>query len=232
MKETTMRIILMLLCLIFTNVVWAHKPGPDIIRESPICKSHIVQKTSASGNTFGARFWTDGKMIAPMLPDRPWLVKCPQCGALFWIDEAKEIGKQNPWDKHKVWPKAQKVNLPNEMEILNLIASAKLSLKKELYARRQAWWLANDTVRMNAKPTFKFTAAQEDNLNALAKLLDENEPNQRIMKAEIFREIGKFLDCIKLLNKPFNKNHHTEVAALIKKLAAQKLKIVHEITNN
>jgi hypothetical protein len=33
----------------------------------------MAQRTLASGNTIGARFWTDGKMEAPMLPDQPAL---------------------------------------------------------------------------------------------------------------------------------------------------------------
>lgn len=81
-----------LLVLLAVIKVWAFFPGPDIIRECPKCKMHVVQETTMSGNTMHAKFWTDGKMVAPMLPDRPNLVKCPKCGTLFWLDDAKELG--------------------------------------------------------------------------------------------------------------------------------------------
>jgi hypothetical protein len=67
-------------------------PGPTLIRRCSLCLKLFLQETISSGNTFGASWWTDGKMEAPMLPDEPWLVKCPHCGALLWIDEQEEVG--------------------------------------------------------------------------------------------------------------------------------------------
>jgi len=67
-------------------------PGPTIIRRCSACTKLIEQFTLNSGNTIGARFWTDGKRDAPMLPDELWLVKCQQSGALVWIDEQEQVG--------------------------------------------------------------------------------------------------------------------------------------------
>lgn len=33
-------------------------PGESIVRRCPSCEGSIRQRTLASGNTFGARFWT------------------------------------------------------------------------------------------------------------------------------------------------------------------------------
>ena len=209
---------------------WAYKPGPDIIRECPKCKTHLEQHSTMSGNTIGARLWTDGKMVAPMLPDRPWLLKCPKCQSVFWIDDAKELGRQYPWDKDKKWPKAVEPVFPTEKDYLNVVQDDKLSDKKELYARRRAWWLANDTVRTNTDATITFSRAQADNLQKLAALLDEQDSDQRIMKAELFRELGQFDACIKLLSFPFKNERRAEVAAFIRQLAEQKVQAVREIT--
>ena len=35
-------------------------------------------------------------------------------------------------------------------------------------------------------------------------MLDETEPNQRILKAEIARELGEFDECLRLLSHPFD----------------------------
>lgn len=66
-------------------------PGPTAIRRCSACSKLIAERTIMSGNTFGARRWTDGKLNAPMLPEQPWLVKCPHCFALVWIDEQEEV---------------------------------------------------------------------------------------------------------------------------------------------
>jgi len=65
--------------------------------KAPGCQKPVKFSTIASGNTFGAVYWTDGKREAPMLPDDPWLRKSPTEGVLFWSDECEEIGSIGRW---------------------------------------------------------------------------------------------------------------------------------------
>ena len=46
-------------------------PGPTLIIACPACKAEHLLPTLASGNTLGARYWTDGYCEAPMLPEIP-----------------------------------------------------------------------------------------------------------------------------------------------------------------
>ena len=57
----------------------------------------------ASGNTFGAKFWPDGKMDAPMMPDYPAYVGCPHCEANFWVDDSKVV-KSFGYDEEREIP--------------------------------------------------------------------------------------------------------------------------------
>jgi len=72
-------------------------PGPTVIILCPICGHQGKKKTLISGNTFGAELWSDGKQIAPMLPEYPWLVKCKKCGKFFHTEEKLATRKLN-WD--------------------------------------------------------------------------------------------------------------------------------------
>ena len=218
-----------LMTLLCGMAALAYMPGPDIIRECPKCRTVLEQTTMMSGNTFGARFWTDGKVVASMLPDRPWLVKCPKCDTLFWIDEAKQLGEQRRWAKDKNWPNAIQPGHPTEAEFLSLLGSAELPEKKELYLRRRAWWAANDAARTNDTGTASWSPAQRANLQALANLLDERDSDQRITKAEVLRELKRFDDCIRLLTQPFDTERQAEVAAFIKGMAELKSWTVKEI---
>jgi hypothetical protein len=229
MNLKTLPSVAVLMTLLWNTTTFGYKPGPDIIRECPKCKTALEHTTMMSGNTFGARFWTDGKMIAPMLPDRPWLVKCPKCTALFWLDEAKKLGEQRRWDEDKQWPNAVEPSLPTEDDYLRFLGDNNVPKKKELYLRRRVWWATNDAARTNETASVVLSATQEANLEALAKLLNEKDPDQRITKAEILRELRKFDDCISLLTKPFEEEHHAQVAAVIKGLAEQKSWMVKEI---
>jgi hypothetical protein len=55
-------------------------PGPDNVIECPNCKAFGWYPTLLSGNTFGARRWTDSRMVAPMLPRPPAVTKGDECG--------------------------------------------------------------------------------------------------------------------------------------------------------
>ena len=56
-------------------------------------------------------------------------------------------------------------------------------------------------------------------------MLDEKEPNQRILKAEIARKLGEFDECLGLLSHPFDERYGRAVG-FIKKLAEEKVRVV------
>lgn len=229
MKYFRNTLYLIAIIAVFGTITWAFQPGPDIIRECPKCKIKLEQHTTMSGNTFGATFWTDGKMLARGLPDRPWLIKCPKCKSLLWIDELEKLGEQGSWEKDKKWTDTVNPELPLEEEYLGILNENKLSDKKKLYAHRRAWWLANDAYRSGKVKNATFSESQKTNLKKLANLLNEENPDQRIMKAEVFRELGQFDDCIKLLSLSFENKRHAKIADFIRILAEQKVSIVREI---
>lgn len=73
-------------------------PGPDIIYKCPKCENLIKNHSLLSGNTIGACHYSDGKMIAMMLPEYPYITKCEKCNTIFWLEEKYEVGTCNAWD--------------------------------------------------------------------------------------------------------------------------------------
>ena len=55
----------------------------------PRCGATLYQRQLWSGNTLGARYYSDRKREAPMLPSFPSFSKCPKCGELFWVRDLK-----------------------------------------------------------------------------------------------------------------------------------------------
>ena len=49
-----------------------------------------------SGNTFGARYWSDLKMQAPMLPQISPVQKCPHCGKYYLHYKQKSEDGERP----------------------------------------------------------------------------------------------------------------------------------------
>ena len=93
--------------------------------------------------------------------------------------------------------------------------------------RVSAWRSANDAWRRVPNATSAFSKEQTQNLHALSAMLDETEPNQRILKAEIAREMGEFEKCLRLLSHPFDKGYDHAVG-FIRKLAEEKTRVVRQ----
>jgi hypothetical protein len=73
-------------------------PGKDRIIQCPYCEQQFRQQTLMSGNTFGAKIWTDGKQEAPMLPEAIVLSFCDKYNQYFWVEEAELIDEIDPWE--------------------------------------------------------------------------------------------------------------------------------------
>jgi hypothetical protein len=230
MKNLFALVLSLLVGWISAGSVMAMTPGPIIIHECPHCQAPLCEFTLGSGNTIGARYWSDDKMDAPMLPEFPWLVKCPKCKGAFWIDEAKKLGEEGLGAMpQKKWGNAPATLAADAADMQTMLAKSKLSKAKEVYLRKHLWWQANDKARCDVKVVVKFTPEQQKNLQTLASLMDEKNEPERILKAEIFRELGDFDHCTALLAKPFITEGREEWAACLRKLAAQKVKGVREI---
>lgn len=198
----------------------AFVPGSNGIRECPGCKTKIIEKTMLSGNTFGARYWTDGKREAPMLPDYPALVKCPKCSLLFWIDDTKEIGEFSAFGDTTV-PGVIDYLVPTVKDFYDFLEKGHLNDERECYIRVRAWWQFNDLRRhADSLAPAEMPATMVPNLEALAKLMDESIETDRLMKAEIYRETSRFTDCLGLLEHTFDKRYDL-AATLIRNFAEQ-----------
>src|ERR1035437_3164434 len=80
-------------------------PSPILIIPCPVCNFIGKKRTLIGGNTFGAQLWSDGKKIAPMLPEYPYLVRCKKCGSFFYTREKDAIGKYSWSDRENdKWP--------------------------------------------------------------------------------------------------------------------------------
>jgi hypothetical protein len=215
-------LLLLLAACLAVSRASALTPGPTIVRECPSCTNQVSQFTIGSGNTMGATWWTDGKMEAPMLPFMPALVKCPHCKHLLWLEDAKKLGQLNLWSSTNAWPKARDVVKPDEQDYLAAAKVPKLNRQRELYARQQAWWLANDPLRRKSGASVTWSGARAENLDRLFVLFNEADECELQQKAEIARERGQFEQCLKLLTREFSTTHRTEAAGLLRRLAGEK----------
>jgi hypothetical protein len=173
--------------------------------------------TIASGNTFGATFWTDFKCNAPMMPADPWLKKHPVENVLFWSDDYELIESIDPFElmerqhsemmnrgswENRHLPKAIEIpyaEYPDEADYFFALKSGMADSKDKLCEiRMNLWWAGNDAIRKGEVDDL--SKEHLENLVSIIALFDEDTPPHRLIRAEAFREQGLFKEALVLLN--------------------------------
>mgnify|MGYP000980930290 CR=1 FL=1 len=187
------------------------KRGPNYIYKCPNCYNLIQNKSLLSGNTLGGKFYSDGRIIAPMLPDIPFLTKCYKCNTIFWLK--KPIGGYEMGDKSNLsWYNADQAEF---LEIDDYFRALQIGIaqnkEEEILIRKQIWYAYNDRVRLGKEQFVNENDEKmwRENCQKLILLLDQSDIRQKIMIAELKRNLADFNGCLetikKVNDKRFNK---------------------------
>lgn len=177
--------------------------GPNYVYKCPNCGNLLVQGSLISGNTFGATIYSDGKTIAPMLQEFPNLTKCKKCETILWLSKLKEIGiyEWNSVENLKLQHADRAEFLEIEDYYIALNKGIAENHDEELMIRQQIWWAYNDKIRQGQKIFIdeKDELRWKENVEKLRTLFDPSDINQKIMIAEINRNLGDFESCIGII---------------------------------
>lgn len=186
-------------------------PGPTLTYSCPVCDGCFSISTIASGNTVGAKFRSDGKMDAPMLPCTPPLLGCPHCRTLIQASTLKPVAEGAPdaflADGNREEAAQNEYGLPlgylpvTVDQCINYINQAVSQIDDEAGLRIYAWHLINDA--RIAADEFKLDAAATHNLVTLLSLLKSASEEEVLTKVEILRELGRFPEAAIMLDQDF-----------------------------
>jgi len=101
------------------------------------------------------------------------------------------------------------------------------SREREMELRRQFWWALNDARRL-LRPGWKiatenaWTEEERAELETFVGMLDESDDIERLTKAELYRELGRFEDALYLLAFPFPEQL-MGAASQLRELASQRV---------
>lgn len=214
--------------------------GPDKVIECPNCGSLSRVFTLISGNTFGARNWSDGKSIAPMLPEPPRVTRCATGSHLFWVSDAKVVGEIKPFgnpgsDVEPEWIEAPQIEELSFQEYLEAIdVGLARNTEEEELLRILAWWRENDAHRdvpdESAQDQPSRSPESEGNLRRLLELLGDEPWHRRLLKSEIYRELGEFDDALSML-KNLPSDAPREVVDRLRNLAMERNRNLIEFKN-
>jgi len=150
-------------------------PGPKQIIACAHCGALEYYTTLRSGNTFGAKLYSDGKQIAPMLPQTPPYIECHACHKTYWLKDAAKVGTL-PWSSSRddkgesSWAEAPRIQSPCEKKFYEAIErlGADGSAKDLRQLRILAWHKRNDAYRKAPKAHVNLTPLARKNMENLS----------------------------------------------------------------
>jgi len=172
-------------------------------------------------------YWTDGKSqdewgVLDSITTK--LVQCPHCQTCLWIDEQERVGSveygssEEVLKSNKAYNSSESYCIPNLCDYLQELAESNIDSTKEKYLRLRAWWAGNDKRRYVHVEQRDLSAAEEENLKIFYKTLDPCRDEDRIMMAEIKRELSEFDDVEAIIMKPFSDISFQATVMIIKEL--------------
>lgn len=186
-------------------------PGPQLFYKCPHCGNYLTNSSLRSGNTIDATVYSDGRMFALMLPEFPDLTKCKECENYLWLSKLQSI----EYPLSDLDFTFQNINLAkfsiqdiNNAEFLSIdeyINALELNLAEnnedEYYIRNKILWGFNDRLR---KSEAHFNSDSdiknwESNIERLLLILDIEVIEQKLLIAELNRNLGNFETCLKII---------------------------------
>ena len=163
-------------------------PANATLLRCPHCgaKKEVIQLMS--GNTIGATLWSDTKHIAPMLPQVFPIQRCPNCGKYFFYTIHVIAGTSHRYS-------SQSGELPLEY-LKEALAQLQSTDDRERSLRFLILWAFNDRygqLEQSEIPTEEWDYHIDNVQHLLAMDICP------LMNAELYREIGQFEECIKIL---------------------------------
>lgn len=187
-------------------------PGPPLLVSCPNCGAEKSLMTIISGNTFGARQWSDMYQYAPMLPSLSPIQKCYECGGYFLLSKAKHRYAEEDEDVEYCGDTGR-LTYKEMKEALVLLNDSSLTKDEELGIRLEFLHRYNDAFRVFEgnyleweieedlmKRDKKDMKLHKSNLKALITLLDASNDEEIPLIAELYRESGCFDKCIAILS--------------------------------
>ena len=184
--------------------------GPTLVYKCPNCSNILRRGTLVSGNTIGIKMFSDGNNKAPMLRQYPNLTKCNKCETIFWLSKLKEIARYEwGFDKISGWEDGDDAKFLEIGDYFKALKNGIFENKtEELLIRRGIWWAYNDRIKkgQNIFVDEDDETQWTDNLKKLINILDKSNTDQKIILAEINRNLGEFENCIAIIESIDDEN--------------------------
>ena len=171
--------------------------GRTRIVPCPYCGATKQLMSLMSGNTFGARFWSDGKRIAPMLPNISPVQRCLDCGKYYLLYQQEfELGTGHSFEtgdlEYHEWKEAF-AQFSEEGLKKSDMANVMLGL---IQAYNDYCYRDRDSHEPSEEETLFITSI----IGEFIRMYNWRKVEVPLLKAELYREMGEMKKCARVLS--------------------------------
>lgn len=178
-------------------------PAPPLVYKCPYCGTLKTICALGSGNTCGATCWSDFKQDLPMLPRASLVQQCPSCNKYF-LNTADNFYKcAVSYACGASWGYLSYPSLKDAFVQLSPLGDNEFGVRlmllhsyNDLYGGCKG---TKDQSEVSAEEKKFFI----ENARALIKLCNIKDPAQRLLMAELYREMGQFHKATRILRAAF-----------------------------
>ncbi|MBN1926494.1 MAG: hypothetical protein JW798_11720 [Prolixibacteraceae bacterium] len=177
---------------------------PPIILECPDCGEVYVVSNPLNNKPSEKRIaFSDGFFIDELNPRVPGIIGCVTCELGFFPENGKLIASPEWEEFHEKWAHLKRAAPPSAGNLaLELRIRRKMDEKTEKIILKEFWYAGNhsDAGRKLLQKNEKFKKFWAKSLERFEELLNAENNYERILKAELNRQFGRFDECLMLLS--------------------------------
>lgn len=186
--------------------------GYDIL-SCPFCTQLYKNEIIGSSNGFNSRYYSDGHLEGPFIPQIPSIIKCinNDCEKFFNIKDAKKIAQIEPFSDSPEWKNAYSLG-KYQIGIKELEEALATGFcedePEEIRVRTLLLRRYNDFFRQDGN--YKFSSGKKEIIRSNIERLIEHFKNEtttegKLFLAELYREKSDFDSCLEILSGISNK---------------------------
>jgi hypothetical protein len=177
-------------------------PYPPIVLECPECGEKYLISNESNQPSENAIFFSDGFYIDNEVWRTPGIIGCVTCELGFCPVKGKIIATPIWEEFYKCWAHLKKAEPPTAGSLaLELRTRRNMEIETEKLIRKEFWYSVNhsEAGKVLMETNEKFKSLWNNSLIRYEELIDLNKTGERIIKAEINRNLGRFETCLSVL---------------------------------
>ncbi len=174
---------------------------PPIVIECPTCGEKYLVSREPNIPSDNAIIYSDGYYTGEFTWRTPGIIGCVTCELGFFPENGKIIATPDWEEFYCDWSHIKQAQPPaTGALVLELRARRNMTKHVEKILRKELWYSAlhTETGRALFLNNLKFRNFWNESLIRLEELFDANSDDERVLKAEINRQLGRFEKCIVL----------------------------------